>query len=252
MGDLLVVLDLGRPAHRHGSWGTTVFGGGYRSTDQIATAAEAYATGFWRCSGRRPLHLRVAIGTSNYGRGVTWSHGRAWARMVNGANDWLQGRGYTSRIDFAGANDIELGWNGPKVSRAWVAGYDSAGQFPFYDYGDAGACPPAGNCVGRWTMEDLWYVSWGARTAWPLPEIYSPTGVNARQWHLLSLYSLRHHGYPMRIAGALSQLTACRQSSDPCRGTRNSPTRAWTLLWRALNADPRTAQPLRWSSDISW
>ena len=62
--------------------------------------------------------------------------------MVNRANDWLAQEGHAHLVEFAGANDIELGWNGPRVSKAWVRGYDSVAEWPYYDYGDAAGCPP--------------------------------------------------------------------------------------------------------------
>ena len=196
-------------------------------------------------------HLTVAIGTSNFGPGVTYRHGRAWAEMVNEANEWAAGEGLTT-LRFAGGNDIELSWAGPRRTRAWVRGYDSVARWPFYDFGDAAACPPRGRCMGAWSLEDLWYVAWGARSARPLPQIYTPNGVMAEQWYRLSLYSYRVHGAPIRIAGVLSQRTACRQSKDSCRGMNNTPARAWAQLNRALNRDKRTAQPLHWSTDIAW
>ena len=106
--------------------------------------------------------------------------------------------------------------------------------------------------MGAWSLEDLWYVAWGARSARPLPQIYTPNGVMAEQWYRLSLYSYRVHGAPIQIAGVLSQRTACRQSKDSCRGMNNTPARAWAQLNRALNRDKRTAQPLHWSTDIAW
>lgn len=250
--DDLVVLDFGRPRKKRGNLGTSLFGSGFRSTAQIAGAAEAYVRGFTSCLGRSATHLVLAIGTSNFGGQVTFDQGRAWATMVNRVADWVSGNGYAARVAVAGANDIELGWNGPAVSRRWVRGYDSVAEHPYLDYGDAAGCPPNGDCIGRWTVEDVWFVSWGARWALPLPEIYAPNGSSARQWQRLSLYSQRRHGRPMVIAGAMSQRRACRQSSDPCRGMDNSPGRAWRLLWRALNRDRRTAQPVRWSTDVKW
>ena len=246
------MLAFGRPI-KGGSWewGASLFGNGYRSTDQIQMAAEAYAEGFVDCSQREP-RLTIALGTSNYGRGVSYRHGMAWALMVNAANGWVAEQGYVGKVEFAGANDIELSWNGPRVSKRWVRGYDSVAEWPYYDYGDAAGCPPRGACMGGWTPEDVWYVAWGARTAWPLPQIYTADGSMARQWYRLSLYSYLRHGWKMTIAGVLSQRIACRQSSDPCRGMNNSPTRAWGQLNRLLNRDHRTAQRLTWSSDFSW
>ena len=246
------VLAFGRPIKQETwQWGASLFGRGFRSTGQIRLGTQAYADGYVRCSLGGP-RLTVAIGTSNYGPGVTFRHGWAWALMVNAANQWVLDMGYAGRVEFAGANDIELSWNGPGVSKAWVRGYDSVADWPYFDFGDAAECPPQGNCLGAWTPEDVWYVSWGARSAWPLPQIYTANGLMAQQWYRLSLYSYLHHCWHMSIAGALSQRVACLQSSDPCTGLDNSPARAWGQLNRLLNGDTRTAQELPWSSDFSW
>lgn len=254
----IVVLDFGRPTQKGRGrglrWGASLFRRGFHSTKVVRQAAQAYGEGAWQCMGgeKATTRLTVGIGTSNFGRDVTFQHGQAWAEMVNQANEWAQKTGLLSTVEFAGANDIEMSWAGPKRTKAWVRGYDSAAKWPYYDYGDAADCPPRGNCLGAWTQEDLWFVAWGARTALPLPQIYTPNGVMAEQWYRLSLYSYRVHGAPMRIAGVMSQRTACRQSSDSCRGMNNSPASAWHQLHRALNRDRRTAQPLRWSTDIAW
>ncbi len=179
----VVVLAFGRPIKGgKWQWAASLFGRGYRSTDQIQEAVQAYGEGYVSCSPDGP-RLTVAIGTSN---------------------------------------------------------------------GDAAGCPPRGDCAGVWTPEDVWFVSWGARTAWPLPQIYTLSGSMAQQWYHLSLYSYQHHGWRMTIAGALSQRMACRQYSDPCRGMDNSPAKACGQLNRLLNRDGRTAQRLPWSSDFSW
>jgi len=254
----IVVLAFGRPTQkgkgRGHHWGASLFRRGFHSTSEIQRAAQAYAQAAWHCmhGEKASTRLTVGIGTSNFGRGVSFSHGRAWAQMVNAANDWSAKNGYSDRIRFAGANDIELSWAGPRQTRAWVRGYDSVAEWPYYDFGDAAACPPRGSCHGPWTMEDVWYVAWGARSARPLPEIYNPSGIMAEQWYRLSLYSFKKHGMRMWIAGVMSQRTACRQSRDPCRGMNNSPAKAWHQLDRWLNRDHRTAQPLHWSTDIAW
>jgi hypothetical protein len=237
---------------RHGHSGASLFRSRFASTRQIGRAAQAYGSAYVRCSGGKGPRLHVAIGTSNYGGGVTFRHGADWARMVNEANDWALGQQIQGSVEFAGANDIELAWNGPEASKAWVRGYDSEAQWPFYDFGDAAGCPPRGNCIGAWSQEDVWFVAWGARSAWPLPQIYTPTRTMALEWHRLSLYSYQHHGSRMTLVGALSQHAACRQSSDPCRGMNNSPSKAWHQLYALLNSDRRTAQRLLWLSDFRW
>jgi hypothetical protein len=248
----IVILTFGSPVRRHGHSGASLFRGRFASTQEIGRAAQAYSRAYVRCSEGKGPRLHVAIGTSNYGRSVTFRHGVDWAGMVNDANDWARSERIHRSIEFAGANDIELGWNGPGPSRAWVRGYDSAAEWPFYDFGDAAGCPPRGNCIGAWTQEDLWFVAWGARSAWPLPQIYTPTRTMAQEWYGLSLYAYKHHGSRMTLAGALSQHTACRQSSDSCRGMNNSPSTAWHQLYALLNSDRRTAQELAWLSDFRW
>jgi hypothetical protein len=251
--DALVVLAFGSPRHRGSRFGTTLYGHGFISIDAIRTAGVRYAMGFWSCTRSRPdASLRVALGTTNYGNRVGFFHGRAWARMVNAANDRLAALGFAARIDITGANDIEPGWGPPREARAWVRGYDSVNEWPYYDFGGAAGCPPYGDCEGRWTLEDVWYVSWGAAPALPLPEIYTKNGASARQWYHVSLYSAVRHRSPMTIAGVVSQRRACAQTPDPCRGMNNTPPRAWRQLSKVLNADRRTAQHLRWVTDMSW
>jgi hypothetical protein len=250
--DLLVVLAFGRPTRRDHGFGASLFGEGPAPLFRIREAAQSYARGFVRCSPGSPTHLRLAVGTSNYGPRVGYRHGRAWAVMVNRANEWLARRGLAGRVTVTGAIDIELAWNGPRVTRAWVRGYDSVARWPFYNFGAMESCPPVGDCWGAWTLDDVWYVSWGARTAWPLPQVYTPNGSMAAQWFTLARYSYRRHRTQMRIPGVMTQHAACRQSHESCRGTDNRPHEAWRQLQRLLNTDRRTAQRVRWVTDIRW
>ena len=56
----------------------------------------------------------------------------------------------------------------------------------------------------------------------------------------------------MTIAGVVSQHRACHQTPDPCRGMNNTSPRAWKQLSKYLNSDRRTAQHIRWATDMSW
>ena len=250
--DALVVLDFGMPMHHKGRFGASVFDGGFRTTNQIAGAVQAYAAGYVRCSQGSNAHLELAAGTSNYGRDVTFKHGQMWGAMVNHVNGWLEAHWLAKRVHADGANDIEPGWRGPDVTRFWIRGYASVARSPYYFYGGAGGCPPYGYCLGDWTLEDIWYAAWGSGVAVPLPEIYANSGANAEQWHNLSLYSYLHHGQRMEIGGVMTQIQSCRDTHDPCRGISNLPNAGWSQLWMALNQDPRTAQPLRFLTDIAW
>jgi len=250
--DAVVVLDFGKPASAGGHEGTVMFGTGFHPIGWIVDGAHAYAQGFRRCLGPVPATLRVALGTSNIGRNVTYRHGRAWGQMVEEANAWAFGTGVAPTVTFDGADDIEPGWSGPEHARSWVRGYASATTRPYYDYGGLAGCPPVGNCEGRWTMEDLWYVAWGAPNAIPLPEIYTRNGISANQWYQLAVFSYERHHRRMAVAGVMSQHGACAQVHDPCSGLDNRPGQAWAQLSSRLNADRRTAVRIRWSTDILW
>lgn len=251
---LTVILAFGRPARRAGGYGTILLSGHFRGMRSLLWAAEGYGRGFSTCARRVPeADLLLGLGTSNYGSHVTYAHGRAWGEMVETANRWASRSGVASRVTFNGADDIEPGFGGPKHARDWVHGYESATSWRYVDFGSLDGCPPAGRwCLGRWTMEDAWYVAWGAAPAWPLPEIYASNGINAEQWFHLGMYSILRHHSQMRFAGVMTQRGACAQAHDPCRGINNRPGQAWAQLTRRLNADPRTAQEIAWATDIAW
>jgi hypothetical protein len=253
--DALVVLAFGSPRFNGWDYGASLFGGRFGATTlRIRVAVQSFVQGYVNCTRwHADVHLRIAVGTSNFGPQVSYGHGRAWAIMVNLANINAAKNGWSGKVDVVGANDIEPGYNSPSVTRRWVRGYDAVNRWPYYNFGSASACPPAGDCQGDWTQEDVWYVSWGAPPAWPLPQIYNPTGTSAEQWFRISLYGQRVHGRPMTFVGVVSQHQACHDAQDPCWGMDNHPWEAWHQLRHALNADPRTAQShLRWATDISW
>jgi hypothetical protein len=249
--DTLVILDYGMPMHYRRRFGASVFGS-FRSTKQIAYSVRQYVRGYALCSEHeRGSRLSVGVGTSNYGGDVTYRHGQQWGAMVAGLGRWLRSKGLEGLVDVSGANDIEPGWRGPDVTKRWIRGYASRTDTPYFFYGGAAGCPPYEACLGSWTMEDLWYAAWGSRHALPVPEVYAGSGVNALQWYRLSLYGYRHHGKPMRIAGVMSQAGSCTRHRD-CTGMANQPKQAFSQLYRALNGDPRTAQSIRWVTDITW
>jgi hypothetical protein len=256
--DSVVVLDFGQPTDDKSGYGANLFGFGPVTTTQIANAVEQFAVGYVACAGSdQNSHLRIGIGTSNYGSKVYYMHGKAWAKMVNSVNTWIKRQGYFSRLDTVGASDMELSWNTAANTRDWVDGYDSSNSYALYNYGDAAGCPtrayPNWSCGPPWTREDVWYISFGVGAAYPLPLIYARDGGNAQQWALLSLYSYTQHGSRVDIKGSFTQYQACQQFPDGCGiGLNNSPSQGWTQLETELNRDGRTAQSLTWSTDIKW
>jgi hypothetical protein len=256
--DSVVVLDFGQPTDDASGYGANLFGMGPATLDKIEIAVEQFAVGYLACVGiDTTSHLRIGVGTSNYGNKVYYMHGKNWAKMVNAINTWLQNQGYFSRVDAAGASDLELGWNSPTATRDWVDGYDSSNQYILLNYGDANGCPtlafPDWDCLDPWTQDDVWYISFGVGASYPLPLIYATDDGNAQQWYLLSLYAFLIHGTRMDIQGAFTQWQACQQFPSGCgTGLDNSPAQGWTQLWTELNSDDRTSQGLKWSTDIKW
>ena len=162
------------------------------------------------------------------------------------------GRLYTILKTIASAMDIEATYNYPADTRAWLDGFKSISNGRFYNFGSCDncgscevGCPP--NMPNGWTYEDIWYVSWGALPAYPLPEIYTTNGLNSNQWYVIDLYSVSSHGNPMNITGVFTQFQAC---SAPCN--TNTPSQGWNWLFGVLNTDSRTRQELYWSTDITY
>jgi len=264
----VVILHYFKPVKfSDGSYGAGLLGGASAKTSQIAAAVREFAHGYYVCTGAdTSSQLTVAVGTSNDGSGVTNAHGKAWASMVQSINNWLASNGYDKQTWAVGASDMELGWNSPGVTRAWVDGFGSVCCPKFYNYGDAAGCRydgrPAGDECGTgsypsWTAKDVWYVSWGASAAWPLPQIYRTDAVMAKQWYGLSLYTKNLTGSSMWIMGSLTQSTACAQVGCSAQ-TANTPSQGWTQLWNAVNckyfttSTCPTGQTLTYSTDMSW
>jgi hypothetical protein len=271
--DNIVVLDYGRAIYdsANGFYGTRLFVTASRvNMDQIALSAEKFGEGYYICtdqdSGSR---VNISIGTNNYeytdctNCSVTFNHGKAFALMVNAVNDWIVQKGYSSQVSASAANDIELGWNTYARTRDWVDGYDSVNKYPLYNFGAIPGCPylaaPGAQCGSSpflWSKEEVWYIIWGAKPMYPLPEIYTNNGVNAQQWFLMSLYSYTAHGMAIEFPGVMTQSQSCPGTTytpdQECYYLNNSPLDGWTQLQNLLNSDPRTAFPIRLVTDIKY
>jgi hypothetical protein len=260
-----VILAFGQPWVQSGVYGVIYYrrpGYPFASTQVIAEATKGFLRGYWECA-PSDATLNVAVGTNNY-RGATqqadtsFAHGQAWGQMINQLHTWLQSQappGVSERVAVYGGNDIEMSWNTPALTRAWVNGYASATPRPFINFGTCDGCPTTGNPTQNpnngWSVEDVWFVN-SAPAAIPFPEIYLRSGINADQWYRMSLYAAQNKGGPLPFGGLLTQWQACRDRSA-CGGlTDNTPQQGWQQLQDALNADLRTAMPLPLPSDITW
>lgn len=274
----VVVLDFGQPrlisstvgASTVVTYGTRIFDFTFVSLNQIADGAKQFANGYWSCA-PKDTQLRLALGTSNYESPTHpsfadangWQeHGRAFAQMVNDVHAWLQTQpNLASQIFIFGANDIEPSWNSVANSRAWVDGYASVSQRSFYNYGSCDGCPnqfgPLWSPNNGWSVDDVWYVSWGAQPALPMPEIYAQSSVNADQWYRISLHGALKHNQKIEFDVVLTQWQACNRDPETFRSclnatTANKPEDGWRQMMFYLNADPRTTHTVQFSSDISW
>lgn len=283
--DSVIVLDFGAPTYYNNEYGTRLFAGyGYVNTGQLGNAVREFGRGYFVCTGGdMESHLTIGIGTTNYplenfsairDEAQAFAHGQAWAAMVNEVNAWFVSNGYSAQVAAWGANDMELGWNYFALTKKWIEGYDSANAYPLLDFGDAQGCPtrlaPTWKCSSKyadWTpapptpnQENVWYKAYGAPPNYPLPLIYAVSGVNARQWAYLSLYSFNQHGYRMEITGSFTQWQACQQAYPECEGNPenpdddidNTPEEGWNQLQYEVNYWTQTAQVILWSTDIRW
>jgi hypothetical protein len=263
--DSVAVLDFSYPVcNAGGTFGAELFGFGPVPLTDIATATQYFMQGYYECSAAdTESNLVVGIGTNNKPTSCDTSekikdHGTAWAEMVNGVNQWAIDNNYIHQVQAYGASDIELGWNTPSMSKAWLAGYDMVNEYPLLHFGDAAGCPyednPLWDCgtfsFPEWTSEDVWFVSWGSPPALPLPLIYLTNGIHAKQWAYLSQYGVSQYGARMDFTGVFTQSQACEQWG--CNGTDNTPYEAYWQLYDELNKYPTTAQELLWKTDIRW
>jgi hypothetical protein len=109
-------------------------------------------------------------------------------------------------------------------------------------------------CANGWTVADLYAVATGAApTLAALPEIYTPSGTQARQWSAISAWGVHHGGGPVRFAGALSTWTACQQRGGCTGRIDNTPSASWSQLWVELRSHAdTTVATLAWVSDVRW
>jgi len=159
-------------------------------------------------------------------------------------NRILDSNGFVQEITtFGTSGSSQPDWN------VTVGGTTKDGTAVWINRGRMGACD------GGWKQDDVWYVSWGADPAQPLPEVYQTT--SAEQWAGLSLYGYlnpaRRNGGSVVMAGALTELGACTQypNDATCKPTPFTPTQGWQSLFKQLNDNPHTAQSLPSSTDIS-
>jgi hypothetical protein len=257
----VAVLAFGQPWAVDLGYGALIFGALFPATlAQVSDAAKGFIRGYAECApANSAIKLDLGLGVNNYKGETNNGHGRAWAGMVNGVDAWLQTSQHKDRVRVFGAADMEPSWNTVTNTRAWVDGYVAVAMRPLINFGSCDGCPtglnPNQQPNNGWTVEDIWYISAGAKDTLALPEIYLRSGIHADQWYRISLHGATQHNKKIAYAGVLTQYAAC-QDTDPTNcalnGTDNTPTQGLQQLNNAINADARTAFSVTRASDITW
>ncbi len=280
----LVLLNFLRQDYTNGE-GTFLWTDGPTSIDTDKQIAISFMQGY--AAAQSNLPVTIALGTTNFDdssvEGRTYSlAGQDWAQfvlsVVAAANDPQNG----IRGDFIvdGAVDMEQDWNTAANSRAWVRGYGGvSGAPPLYNFGTCEGCnagfsymtscayhagqycniPSAGIILNNsWSVDDVYYVSYGNSIAQPLPEIYGD--VFAREWAYVALYGTANdpqrvpdaHGFV--FAGELTQCVADLGPNAP-DGLGYPPSKGFGAVWNWLFNQPWAPyiiQAPRWSTDIGY
>ena len=240
-----VVLDFGQ----HVNGNVLMLSGITITHAQVQQMAEAFADGYWVCTGSDTTSvLTLGIGINNFGPWVTYANGQTWGNDVATVQAYNQSHGYATQVFMMGAGDLEPGWNSFSVTSNWVQGFASVSGYDYLDFGYAGdaqtGCPQYssnnGSCGNGWNQDDEWYVSWGAPPALPTPETYRD--FMPRQWAMISLYGAQHRGGAVYMQGPWDgyDLDTAGLTSG----------QAWSDLWTDLNNNSATAQNMIYSLEI--
>ncbi|HYL31367.1 MAG TPA: fibronectin type III domain-containing protein [Gemmatimonadales bacterium] len=219
----ITILDFGAPCFEPATlaWGTQLFNSQSCTPDgTLVILAQAWLRGY-QANPKRPATpgYILAAGTSNSltaaipGNTMTPAqmslHGQAWfVSVVNPIATAAQA--LPAPVAIWAGNDIEQSsdgnWYDGPTTRAWVDGYSGASKATkpcragrtglMVDYGDYVPNEPG------WSPADVYYVSWQAAPACPVPEIYNT--VNGAEWQGVNRYAESVGLEPMQFTGVLS------------------------------------------------
>jgi hypothetical protein len=270
----VTIFACGAPIQINGAWGVSTwrYNWGHRQLTNFEASEGTinYAYGIWyglRAAGDTTSRVDVVMGTSNYegvGQDVGAAHGVNWAGWVWRVDLDLQQLTGSNQVRIFGGWDVENDgslWGTAPASIAWASGYDSMRRYlggpALANFGAAIGCPTSGTngvpgqCNSRWTQADFVEVTW-IKGQIALPQIYNNTF--AKQWQQLALHAFLNPSYrkDVYIHGPLTQQLACqyRPSDQTC--PTFSPLQGWNALCAQLNSDPRTAESMRYPTDIGW
>lgn len=199
----VVVLDFGKPAFAHHSYGTILFSGRFAPNRRITAALVGWAQGYVHCRPRGgSTFVALARGTSNYHPHVpsVYAAGRRWAGQTLKLQRKLERLHLDRHVTAAAADDAEPAWDPHfRKTRAFIHGFRVAAHaHTLYDYGSLD-----GGIGSIWSARQAFYVAGGIRHTAALPEIYYPA--QARQWAELAAIARHRFHTPVRFAGVMTQ-----------------------------------------------
>jgi hypothetical protein len=199
----VVILDFGKPAHKHHAYGTLLFSGRFAPNHKITTAMVGYARGYVSCLPEgSDASITLARGTSNYHPSVpsAYTAGVRWARATNRFARILHRKGLDAHVESAAADDAEPAWD-PRFrkTRLFFHGFRAAVHgHTLYNYGSLD-----GGVGAIWSARQAWYVSGGIRHTKALPEIYNTS--MAQQWAELARIAHGVYHRDVHFAGVMTQ-----------------------------------------------
>lgn len=258
------VLLYGQPIYQSGSYGAFHYGNQFISTSGIIAAVEAYIDGYWNCGSTN--QVRILVGTTNYSPQTDmYSHGYAWADMVNTIANYIFGTGRSGNIAVAGTNDIEndisSGWSTGASAIAWGNGWNSRSPSVGFHYlGDCAGCPTSyqGNVTlnSGWTVEQYYQaMTFDAGGTYAVPQNYNTLQNQALEYAAISEYGQQAHGHGVAFYGALTQFVACKQFPAQCSQVDNFPLFGFATLYDTVQRNSYVSglqASMQAASDIFW
>lgn len=228
----LLILDWGEPVYfGNNTYGTYDFGGHHDTDTAIMHAIANFAQGVWHCR-TSYTNIAIGIGSSNYYSGnsmplnasIWYAAGQQWGQIVNSVQSFITANHY-SVVGANGAGDLEVEWANFALTSSMVNGYNNVTSHAYFDFGD--------DSPGWWSNYQVWYIAYGARDNFPLPEIYY-SGDATYDWEPLAVWACRYEGGPIYFKGIMAEDL----------GGTYSPAQAFSVMYNAEASNSCTARDL--------
>jgi hypothetical protein len=280
--EYVTVLDFGHPTRKFATNGSalddyamSMFGkiDSWRTYREVEQLAQTYIDS-WVATASSCPRLILVLGTSNYAECAkavatcdVYTAGKYWDLVVHYVADYVQEKGYGSRITGVWVgDDAETSWDPWPVTASFLYGVrDQERTYQTHarmvNYGDAvlGACSEVtGACSGAWTAENVYDAAWGIGWAAPMPEAYTSTSVQRWQGVADVMSSGAGTREFMQFLGLMTEcgerdplpLAGCRPQGAGLEGGGSCELSPAGAYQRLHAADAR--HPLTYATNIQW